>query len=413
MPASPPVGAITPTRPLALLAATLSTRGREKWRRIRERRGAGMTADAYASLRALLEQAGYTFVEPPILHDATVFVEVAGEDLRRRMFLTSADGAELALRPDYTIPVCLHHLATGAATRKAGYAYLGPVFRQRAEGADEFLQAGIESLGRTDSIAADADVLALAFAAAKHLGVAKPAVKIGDSGLFSALLGALDVSEPWKRRLARAFGDAARLKMLIAKADEPPPAPEPDDALAALAKADRATIRDVAAELFAATGLGVIGGRTADEIADRFVEKRVLGDGIGERARDVLTAFLAIAGPPPKAIDEVAAIARDANADIGKAVDRFGKRIDAFAKRDIDVEKLAFAANFGRRIDYYTGFVFEFHRGKRAKTGAIIGGGRYDRLMALIPHPDGASAKHPVVPAVGFAIWLDRIGARK
>ena len=52
----------------------------------------------------------------PLIHDARVFVELAGEDLRRRLFLTTrADGTEMALRPDYTIPVCLHHLATGAA----------------------------------------------------------------------------------------------------------------------------------------------------------------------------------------------------------------------------------------------------------------------------------------------------------
>ena len=127
-----------------------------------------MTADPYAPLRALFTGAGYVFIEPPIVHDAAVFVEVAGEDLRRRMVLTSdGDGRELALRPEYTVPVCLHHLVTGAATREAQYAYLGPVFRQRASGPSEFTQAGVESLGRSDAVAADADVLALATAAAK------------------------------------------------------------------------------------------------------------------------------------------------------------------------------------------------------------------------------------------------------
>ena len=94
---------------------------------------------------------GYASVEPPVVHPASVFVELAGEDLRRRLYLTSADdGTELALRPDYTIPVCLHHLATGAAKRKANYAYLGPVFRMRPGESGEFRQAGVESLGRTD-----------------------------------------------------------------------------------------------------------------------------------------------------------------------------------------------------------------------------------------------------------------------
>ena len=44
------------------------------------------------------------------------------------------------------------------------------------------------------------------------------------------------------------------------------------------------------------------------------------------------------------------------------------------------------------------------HRGRRSAGRPIVGGGRYDRLLAHIG--DGGA-----VPAVGFAVWLDRIGA--
>jgi len=372
-----------------------------------------VSSDSYAPLKALIAGAGYTFVEPPIIHDANVFVELAGEDLRRRLFLTNGgDGKELALRPDYTIPVCLHYLATGAAKRRANYAYLGPVFRHRGDEKGEFLQAGVESIGRSERVAADADILNLAFAAAKVLGVARPTVRIGDSALFAAVLAALAVARPWRRRLARAFGDPKRLKALIVEADGNANPPAADDALAALADADRATVEGVVAELFAASGLGVIGGRTADEIADRFVEKAVLAQGIGERARDVLSEFLAIAGPPATAAAALSALARAAKLDIAAALDRFKKRNDAFAKRGIDVDRLVFAADFGRRLDYYTGFVFEFQRGKRSRGKPLIGGGRYDRLMALISGNQRKDAGE-TVPAIGFAVWLDRIGQRR
>ena len=177
-------------------------------------------SDSFASLRALFADAGYRFVEPPILYDASVFVELAGEDLRRRLFLANAaDGTEMALRPDYTIPVALHHLASGAAGRRADYAYLGPVFRQRPSENGEFLQAGVESLGRSDRAAADADMLRLALQASAALSASsRPAVRIGDSSLFAAVLDALDLAEPWRRRLSRAFGDTPRLKALIAQA---------------------------------------------------------------------------------------------------------------------------------------------------------------------------------------------------
>ncbi|MEX0853501.1 MAG: ATP phosphoribosyltransferase regulatory subunit, partial [Bauldia sp.] len=364
---------------------------------------------SFESLRALFADAGYGFVEPPIVFPASVFVEVAGEDLRRRLFLTSAeDGAELALRPDYTIPVCLTHLAAGPAKRRADYAYLGPVFRQRSDGPGEFLQAGVESLGRTDRVGADADVLALAFAAAKLLAIRKSAVFIGDSGLFSAVLQALDLSPPWRRRLARAFGDPDRLRALIAKANDHEAAA--GDMPPALAGASRARVKRTVDALFAATGLGVIGARNAEEIAERFIDKEVLAKGIDERAAVVLSEFLAIAGTPSATVKALKALARRARLDLGPAIARFAERIAAFADRGIDVERLAFAADFGRRLDYYSGFVFEF-RGSKRDPRPVIGGGRYDRLMSLIPRSSRGSAKE-AVPAVGFAIWLDRIGGR-
>lgn len=349
----------------------------------------------YESLRRLLADAGYAFVEPPIVHDAGIFVELAGEDLRRRLFLTNApDGGELALRPDYTIPVCRAHLANGAAGRRADYAYLGPVFRQRVGESGEFLQAGVESLGRNDRAAADADVLALALAAVDLLGVKRPRVRIGDQALFAATLDALTIRGPWRRRLDRTFGDPDRLRSLIDSAARR------DDALPKLM---RTTARRKAERLLVESGLGTIGSRTGREIAERVVEKSVLAAGIEPRARKLLGRFLTIEGTPTAALKALRKLASTHGLDIAAAVDRFEKRIEAFAGAGVDVDRLTFAADFGRRLDYYTGFVFEFHKPGQRAGRQIVGGGRYDRLLSLI-------GNGRAIPAVGFAIWLDRIG---
>ena len=105
--------------------------------------------------------------------------------------------------------------------------------------------------------------------------------------------------------------------------------------------------------MFAASGLGVT-GRTPDEIAARFAEKAALAAGVGERPAAVLAHFLDIAGPPDAAVAALRALARDDRLAIGKAVDRFEARLAAFAARGIDLDRLAFAADFGRRLDYYT-----------------------------------------------------------
>ena len=358
--------------------------------------------ESHDKLRRLFTGAGYAFVEPPIVHPASVFVELAGEDLRRRLYLTSAaDGTELALRPDYTIPVCLHHLATGAARRKAGYAYLGPVFRHRRDEPGEFLQAGIESLGRMDRVAADADALKLALDAVALFDVGATVVRIGDSAVFGAVLDALDLSPPWQRRLARNFGNGERVAALIARANGGARA-----SAAANGRRERAAARRRAAEALEATGLATIDGRTAQEIADRFVEKSAIAAGIGDRPAKVLARYLAIAGPPQKALAAMRQLAKREKLAIDKALDRFAARTQALDRRGVDLKRLTFAADFGRRLDYYTGFVFEMHDAARPGSGQIVGGGRYDRMMALI-------SEGTAVPAVGFSIWLDRIGGTR
>ena len=128
-------------------------------------------------LVAAYERAGYARVAPAILQPAEPFLDLAGEDMRRHMYvLTDSAGDEFCLRPDLTIPVARDYLASPAAAtaQPAGFCYLGPVFRDRGAGSGEFLQAGIELFGRTDTAAADAEALALGLEATAHYGINDP-----------------------------------------------------------------------------------------------------------------------------------------------------------------------------------------------------------------------------------------------
>ena len=69
-------------------------------------------------------------VDAAVLQPAEPFLDMAGEDLRRRIFLTESEtGETLCLRPEWTIPVCLDHIASQAGTPRR-YSYCGEVFRQ-------------------------------------------------------------------------------------------------------------------------------------------------------------------------------------------------------------------------------------------------------------------------------------------
>ena len=147
-----------------------------------------------------------------MLQPADPFLDMAGEDLRRRIFLTESEtGEQLCLRPEFTIPVCLDHIRTQSGTPRR-YAYLGEVFRQRRDGEAEFFQAGIEDLGDPDIAAADARLIADAHALLQ-LALPEPSltVSLGDQAVFEAVLAALGLPRGWRMRLARAFGSAELL----------------------------------------------------------------------------------------------------------------------------------------------------------------------------------------------------------
>src|SRR5271166_3592825 len=240
--------------------------------------------------------AGFTRIEPAILHPASIFLDMSGEAIRGRLFLTAdSSGEELCLRPEYTIPVCRAYLASDKAGAVAEYAYLGPVFRAQAEGGGERAQTGLESFGRKDAEAADAEIFALAMEAAAAAGE-KLAARLGDAGLFDALLSALALPEVWRRRLRRGLAQGRGLSAILDA--RPPSALAQAGVLAAMESADHAGARALVEDLLAIAGIDSVGGRTASEIADRFLEQAALrsGEAIGNEQREALESYLAVSG---------------------------------------------------------------------------------------------------------------------
>jgi ATP phosphoribosyltransferase regulatory subunit len=361
------------------------------------------------ALIAAFERAGYARVTPAILQPAEPFLDLSGEDIRKRMYLTSdPQGRELCLRPDLTIPVSCDYLASPAAGKPRGFCYLGPVFRHRPDGGGEFLQAGIESFGRKDTAAADAEMLALGLDATAHYGLAAPEIRMGDVGLFSALVAALDLAPAWKRRLIKDFNhktslaqDLDRLTVGAANAR-----PEYQGVLAALAGADPKGAHALVTDLLSIAGITAVGGRSVSEIADHFLEQAALGAqaSLPRPTRALIEKFLAIAGDPAQASAELGAFAREARIALEPALDLFESRIRAFAARGVEVSRIRFSTAFGRGLDYYTGFVFELHDPRAHANGPLVAGGRYDELLTRLGSPRAISA-------VGFAVWIERLAA--
>jgi ATP phosphoribosyltransferase regulatory subunit len=264
----------------------------------------------------------------------------------------------------------------------------------------EFLQAGLESIGRADTSAADAEILGLALEGLGSIGRPDHRIRLGDMGLLNALIDALGIAPAAKRRVIRAIVSGQGLASL--SEPETPGQPEHAGLLAAIEGQAPQAAKAFVEDILSIAGIARVGGRSAGEIAERFLARAANRSGLPDRAREVLERYLAIAGDPDQAAGAVRALAKDAGLDIGDALKTFEERTGFMAARGLDVGAFSFAATFARNLDYYTGFIFEVQDPVRGDGKPIVGGGRYDRLLQHL----GAEAP---IPAVGCSFWLDRI----
>lgn len=347
---------------------------------------------------------GYRRAEPAILQPAAVFLDQSGEDIRGRLYLTSdLDGAEMCLRPEFTVPVCRDYLASAEAGKPAAFSYLGPIFRFRPGASGEFAQAGVESFGRADREAADADILGVAMEACALAGADKLKVTIGDAALFSSFLDALELPAGWLRRLKTGLAQGRALETIFTQSAAGSAA-DHSGVLAALEGVDKQGARALVEDLLSIAGISSVGGRSAGEIAERFLEQASHRSApqISDAKRDLIGKFLAVSGDPDEASAKLRKLAKTAKLDLSAALDSFDTRINFIAARGLDPSAMAFSAGFARRLDYYTGFVFEAHDRARKDGKPVVGGGRYDTLLGSL------GAKKPI-PAVGAAVWIERL----
>jgi ATP phosphoribosyltransferase regulatory subunit len=382
---------------------------------------AAETARKFAALEAQAQRimqvfikAGYEAVSPAAIQPAGVFLDVIGESLRARTYVfTDPDGDELCLRPDLTVPTCRLHLERHKqASVKARYCYNGPAFRFQPVGAGrahprEFRQAGIEFFGATEREKADAQTVATIIEALKAAGLKDFKLRIGDLGLFRALIRALDMPDRWRQFLTHLFWrpDAFRteLKRLAApRAETLRAIPsellddiEPDN----FAVSERAVI-----QYLERSGIDVIGVRNVGEITASLMWR--VADAQAEPLNPDIVAlierYLAIVGPARAAGACFKDLLREKSAPMAQAIESYHKRLQAMADLGVDVVHAEFSAEFGRQLEYYTGFVFEVLSPDLDPGSPVAGGGRYDDLMR-------AAGSAEDVPAVGAAIHTERL----
>jgi ATP phosphoribosyltransferase regulatory subunit len=383
-----------------------------------------MTAETTRRLEALASQAqtvmsvfikaGYDAVAPAIIQPADVFLDAIGESLRARTYIfTDQDGAELCLRPDITVPTCRLHLERYAdPATPARYCYNGPAFRFQPQGADarhprEFRQTGIERFGDRSREMAEAETVAIIIKAIEKTGFRDWTIRLGDIGLFSSVLDAAGISPTWKKRLDDAFLRPLSFRDALkgfATGVRPATSSLPEGLLSSLRRSDMEASESAVAAYLEEEAIELIGTRTIADITEHLVE--IAEDRkekpLDARSIDLIDRYIAISGPAITAGEKISALIKETPKGSGYALETFDRRLALLANAGIDLDRVTFAAEFGRTLAYYTGLVFEVNAAAFDNKSPVAGGGRYDGLMRAA----GAEAD---IPAVGAAIHSERL----
>ncbi len=379
------------------------------------------TAERFRDLEAqaslimdVFAKAGFERIAPEIIQPADVFLDVVGEAIRGRTYVfTDPDGAELCLRPDLTVPACRLYLERHpSCDARCRYYYSGSTFRFQPGGATtenprEYRQAGIEFFGDGDQERAEAEVVALTQAVLATVGLGHTRLRMGDLGLFKALMAAIDMPERWRTQLTHDFWRRDALSQRLRKLTTPFSDREPGPLSVLLEQIDPSrpvAARETVRAYLERENISMFGTRTLEEITNSLIDQasdQHYGP-LPPESAELIEAYVSVEAPPRAVGARISDLMSERNFDLSDALSHYQRRIDMFEEAGVDMSRAVFSAEFGRNLEYYSGFVFQIDTGTEGSGGYIAGGGRYDGLLQAVGAPHA-------VPGIGVAIHTERL----
>ena len=337
----------------------------------------------------LFEKLGGRKVDPEIVIDVTIPLDLSGEAIRGRVCtFTDESGREWALRPDLTVPVALMEIEQRLAGRTDGESfcfYQAPVFRlpMGSEESVEYEQVGFERYGAVQSARADAEAFALITHACEAYGVDTGNVTFGDLWLFPAFVDDLELSPETAEGLKRAFRQEGGVRAFLRGQD--------GRTSNGLSERMRGMSREAAAafveDILALTGIQTIGERTSDEIVERLYQRATTGgaESVPDEKQGLIREMLEVDAPFESALQQLGKLLKPIGA--AKAAARIEALFETLKEikqqvRPEWIERARFSTRFGRRFAYYDGLAFEVSR--CSGEPAFAAGGRYDELLGRL-----------------------------
>ncbi|HOJ34030.1 MAG TPA: histidine--tRNA ligase [Candidatus Hydrogenedentes bacterium] len=307
----------------------------------------------------------YAFLplETPALEYLDVLLGTGGENTNKELFrLESPENEPIALRFDHTVPFA-RLLAQYPDRLKPPFRRYacGPVWRADKPGAGrfrEFTQLDFDIAGAPD-VAADAEIISVMCDVMRALGVNEFRVLVNNRKLIDALLLGLGIAEPDRQK----------------------------HVLRIIDKLAKVGIENVRLEL----GPGRIDD-SGDPIPGAHLPQDVI-----ER----LLAFIALKSDTRAAMVQQMESALPDNDNAKHAIAEMRELAACLEALGLDETHVCFDPSLARGLDYYTGPVFEMVLPQAPQFGSVMGGGRYDGLVArFLDRP---------IPGTGASVGLDRL----
>lgn len=351
-------------------------------------------AEALAAIRAPLDGAGAILTDVPLFLPLNLLLDLAGEAMRARLFIVQAEGgAELCLRPDFTVAMARRHLENGRASGR--YLYQGAAFRAASgtERPEEFLQIGVEAFAPDGPIeVADAEIAGLAWRCAAAGGRADLTLRLGDVALFAAFVESLRLPPVLAARLKRVAGRPRLLQAELARVDAGGAggAGVLTGLLAGLSEDQAGALLQ---EVLALAGVEPVGGRGPSEIAARLVRKAEAASApaLTHTQVQAIRAFMTIDDAPANALKQVRELAGSGAPALKAALAGWDQRLTALAEI-APMDRMRFTPALGHAFDYYDGLVFEVRSAALGEERPVAVGGRYDGLLARLGGTGAARA---------------------
>lgn len=315
-------------------------------------------------IRSVYEKYGFVPLDTPVLEYLTTLVGTGGEDTNKQLFrLESPEREPVAMRFDLTVPYA-RLLAQYPDQLKLPFRryHIGPVFRADKPGPGrfrQFVQFDIDAAG-SESPAVDAEIVAAMVEVMRAMGLARGEfqIRINNRKLMDALLLGYGISTlDLQKHVMRVID-----KML------------------------KVGTENVRKEL---------GEGRVDESGDP-----ISGVGLSGSVIDKILEFISATGTSRG--DMVDSLARVLpKSEVSDAALREMSELHlALSSLRVEEIEAVFDPSLMRGLDYYTGPVFEALLTAAPQFGSVMGGGRYDQLVARFMDES--------IPATGVSIGLDR-----